>query len=270
MATHGDLETGARPSTPAGDNLCRDYNEGLATGYRALAAARGDRVHEDGELALTDRGSPSPFANLAVLRRPLGDGAWASVASRLHEFYGGRPGGPFLLFSPWPTPDLAPSGFELVGHPPLMLRAAAPMDVECPPSVEVRPVTDAASARDWERALVEGFPLPELAPAAPGCLLPAPAVGAGTWRHWVAYLDDRPVGTAAATVGDHHVDVQFVATVESARGKGIGRALAATATLAQPSLPALLVASDLGRPVYDRLGYLPLFRYTLWAGQRRS
>ena len=36
-----------------------------------------------------------------------------------------------------------------------------------------------------------------------------------------------------------------------------------------PARPVLLVASDLGRPVYDRLGYLPLLRYTLWAGHRR-
>lgn len=46
--------------------------------------------------------------------------------------------------------------------------------------------------------------------------------------------------------------------------------MTAHATLAAPNLPAVLIASDLGRPVYERLGYRPLLRYTLWAGHRAS
>jgi hypothetical protein len=42
------------------------------------------------------------------------------------------------------------------------------------------------------------------------------------------------------------------------------------ATAASPDLPAMLISSDLGRGVYDRLGYLPLLRFTLWAGHRRG
>jgi len=34
-----------------------------------------------------------------------------------------------------------------------------------------------------------------------------------------------------------------------------------------PSLPAVLIASDDGRPVYDRLGYLSIARWTLWLGE---
>ena len=58
--------------------------------------------------------------------------------------------------------------------------------------------------------------------------------------------------------------VEIVATLESARGRGIGAAVTWAATLADPSLPALLVASDLGRPVYTRMGYLTLSRATVW------
>jgi hypothetical protein len=32
----------------------------------------------------------------------------------------------------------------------------------------------------------------------------------------------------------------------------------------------MLLASDLGRPVYARLGYWPLLRFTFWAGHRRQ
>ncbi len=53
------------------------------------------------------------------------------------------------------------------------------------------------------------------------------------------------------------------------RGRGIGRAMTAAATAAATDRPAMLISSDDGRPVYDRLGYLPLLRFTLWAGHRR-
>jgi hypothetical protein len=40
------------------------------------------------------------------------------------------------------------------------------------------------------------------------------------------------------------------------------------ATLADPALPALLLATDDGRPVDERMGYLPLFRFTVWSHDR--
>jgi hypothetical protein len=30
----------------------------------------------------------------------------------------------------------------------------------------------------------------------------------------------------------------------------------------------MLIASDLGQPVYERMGYLRLSRFTLWVGKR--
>jgi hypothetical protein len=41
-------------------------------------------------------------------------------------------------------------------------------------------------------------------------------------------------------------------------------------TLADPGLPALLLASDEGRPVYERMGYMRLFRSALWSRDRRG
>jgi hypothetical protein len=40
------------------------------------------------------------------------------------------------------------------------------------------------------------------------------------------------------------------------------------ATLADADAPSMLIASDLGRPTYERMGYLPMARFTLWAGSR--
>lgn len=56
----------------------------------------------------------------------------------------------------------------------------------------------------------------------------------------------------------------------AARGRGFGEAITWQATRAAPKLPALLLASDAGCPVYERMGYLPLFRFTLWHRTRET
>jgi len=51
-------------------------------------------------------------------------------------------------------------------------------------------------------------------------------------------------------------------------GRGYGLALTAAAAAVEPSKPATLIASDLGRPVYDRLGFVAVMRFTYWLGLR--
>lgn len=271
MDTEEILETGFGDDTPGGDNLLNDFVRGEAEGFGALARARGDDVVDDPELGLllADGGSAAPFGNVAVMRRPAGADEWPAVAARLHEHFGRRPGGPFLVFSAWPTADLRPHGFDLVGHPPLMFRLPAPLPPRPLESFEIREVRDEPGAHGWERVLVDGYPIPELQPVARGAFLPARALAAPGWHHYVGYLDGKAVATASAYLDARHVHVEFVAALPETRGRGIGQAITAAATGAAPSLPAMLIASDLGKPTYERLGYVSLLRFTLWAGHRR-
>jgi hypothetical protein len=127
VETDEPLETGYGPDTPRGDNACNDFAQGFAEAYLVLARARGARTRDDGFMTMTDGASPSFFCNVAVARRPMPEPAWRVAAATMEEFYGEQPGGEFLLFSPWPTPDLADLAFSLIGHPPLMLRLPAPL-----------------------------------------------------------------------------------------------------------------------------------------------
>jgi predicted GNAT family acetyltransferase len=86
----------------------------------------------------------------------------------------------------------------------------------------------------------------------------------GIARAWVGAVDGRPVAGSMAFTSRGVVAVENVATLEQARGKGYGAALTATAALSSPDLPAVLIASDDGRSVYERLGFLPISRFTLW------
>ncbi|MGZ4736842.1 MAG: GNAT family N-acetyltransferase, partial [Acidimicrobiia bacterium] len=65
-------------------------------------------------------------------------------------------------------------------------------------------------------------------------------------------------------VNDVCVDVEWVATHEDVRGRGFGAAVTWAATLAAPDTPAVLIASDPGQPVYERMGYVRLMRLTMW------
>jgi GNAT superfamily N-acetyltransferase len=268
------LADGTGPNTPAGDNLVLDFVRGEAASYAALAQAIGGRVRRDVEtgLSLSDMGLATPFGNTAHLTAPIRDRA--TTVAALHDFYDDEPGGPYLVFSPWPTPDLRDDGFLAVGHPPLMFRTPGPIAPERAAvtgsptdSCRIERAGNAAQLEDFERVLIEAYPVSELQPHRPRTLLHPDALESA-WQFFVAYDGDRAVATAGAFVTDRITMVELVSARPETRGRGIGAAVTAAATFAAPDQPALLISSDLGRGVYERLGYLPLLRYTLWIGIR--
>ena len=220
-------------------------------------------VLDRSDVVAADHGSASPFVNMAVLLRPLiGDPDDAPALTALRDFF--PPGRPWLLISAWPTPDLTPT-FALVGHPPFMARPPGPLaPIGAGDDVVVTEVVDDVGFEALERVLVDGYPVPELQPAKRGCLGDGRLLG-GPSRWWLAWDGGRPVACAAAHLAAGVAQVEYVATLASARGGGFGTAVTRAATLADPARPAVLIASDLGRPVYERLGYLALDRWTLWA-----
>jgi hypothetical protein len=270
METDEVLESGYGPNAPRGDNLLNDFVQGEAEAFAELARARGDRVVEDDEFAvtLTDGGSPTPFGNVAVVRRPLRDDEWPAAARRMHHFYAEQTGGPFMTFCGWPTPDVRGLGFGAIGHPPLMVRPPAAVVAAAPEGFEVRRVTGSDDAAAYERTFIAGYPVPELEPHARGVVIGEAPAPDSPWHHFLGLLDGTPVATGSAFVDEHHVHVEFISALPECRGRGIGHAITVAATLADPGRPALLIASDLGRPVYERLGYVTLSRFTLWAGHR--
>ena len=259
------LPDGWGASTPKNDTLTREFIEGYADFMEALGRASGFTTHRTDDFVAIDGHSPFPFFNVAVPLRPIVDPADTVLDEIAAQFTPDNEGTPFLIYSGTPMPWLGDRGWTPMGHPPVMLRPAGPADVPAPAGLEIVEVRDDATLEIFDRTMVEAYPVPEVAG---GRNFGVGLLDLAGWHMWLGTLDGEPVGTAAAHVTDSLVDVEWISAMPRARGKRIGEALTWKATLAAPELPAMLIASDLGQPVYERMGYLRLSRFTLWIGKR--
>jgi len=211
-----------------------------------------------------DFNSLSPYPNSATLLRPLTEDVAHGLVARLDAFYANQPGGPWLIWSAWPTPDLGAYGMRLMGHPPLMVRLPGALP-PAPPELRIVEALDDATLRDLDSVMIHGYPISEL--RAGGRLTDERALG-GPLRCFVGYLGDEPVTCAASLLGAQELGIYMVATMSQARGKGYGSAVTSAAIASAPELPAVLQASDDGQPVYARLGFQTVTPYTLWFKSR--
>ena len=235
----------------------------------------------------------APFArNLAAFFHPLGrrsvkwDDGWASdcgLPDHGQQCHAppaagrrGRPGtdvpagrvfresgSPWVMWSAWPTPDLETLGYQSAGHPPLMVRAPGTTARPLPDGLRIIEVRDSDMLTRFDRVFIEWYPLDALQGADNLRLIPPSALGAGP-HFWIGFAGDDPETVAAACVADGIVGVNCVATSPEARGRGYGAAITDLAARCDPALPAVLLSSDLGYQVYQRLGFETVSHYTLW------
>jgi GNAT superfamily N-acetyltransferase len=149
-----------------------------------------------------------------------------------------------------------------------MLRPAGGAVPPSPAGLRIEVIQDAAGLHAFEAAMVRGFQLHELEGYVPGVAFSAATLADERQQLWAGWEDDRPVSAAASFVAAGVTDVTLVATVPEARGRGYGAALTWRATLADATLPALLLATAEGRAMYERMGYTSLFRFAMWSRER--
>ncbi len=234
----------------------------LAGAWLAPAEAQGHPTLREAVVWAAKSGLPHPFLNSATLLQPLADADAPALIVRLRRFYSEGVSRPWAIWSAWPTPDLEPFGGTFVGQPPLMVRPPAP-HFPAPAELTIREAKDAATLGDFERIFIMAYPVPELQPYRTGVLFTPPVLG-GNYRPWIGYVEEQPVTCAISYASGDVVGIHFVATVPEARGRGYGAAITARAAASAPTLPAVLQASDLGRPVYERLGFSVVSRFDLW------
>ena len=202
-----------------------------------------------------DRGA---FTNLVMLTQPPSDPA--AVIAEVNALVPAQV--TYALISPWPG-DLSSHGLALLGHPPLMVRFPSREETPTPPEVDIVEVTDRVGLAVAERILVDGYPLTDMEPFSAGDLFGLDLLD-GPTHVWLAMSEGEPVAVSVAHLAAGITLVEYVATLPQARGRGMGAAVTLAATLADPARPAVLLATDDGRPVYERMGYRSIERWTAW------
>jgi hypothetical protein len=265
------LRAGWEPDTPVADTLLRRFLVNWIASIEAQGAPLGGRSLRRDDLAMADLGRPSLGCNVATLLSPLFPDGVEEIVAALEEFYAfssGANSGAVSLFSPWPTPDLRPYGWTLSGHEPLMFRPAGGTAPPVPLGLRIEEVRDEAALRAFELAMVRGFSASDVEAQGVGTTFGHGILDDERHRLWLGWEGERPVSAAATFVTADMNHVTLVGTVPEARRRGNGAAVTWRATLSDPALPALLIATDEGRGVYEQIGYIALFRFTVWSRER--
>lgn len=131
-------------------------------------------------------------------------------------------------------------------------------DIRVPAGLKIIKVQTEQQVQEWGETFVAGFDVPPWAAQAWVDATLGLGVGNTPWTLYVGYLNDRPVATNMLYCGGGVASVYAVGTIPEARGQGIG----AQVTL-QPLLDArtqgykygVLFSTEMGHPVYERLGF---------------
>lgn len=256
------LETGWRGDTPITDNLLRQFLRNQAEVNELVARAQGGATAWVDGGVLADSRTPVPYLNQLLLERPLPD-AGDALLDECDRFFRGA-GRAVTLLSAWPTPDLRARGWSLLGHPAFVLRAPAPPAPVEHDGVEIVVAGDASRLAAAERVAIDGYPLDEARSLAPGAVFGPGLLGTGL-RVRLGHLEGDPVAVGNSYVGHGVVNLCLGATLPKARRHGVWESLVWARIADAPGLPAVAYTSDLSRPGFVRMGFIPILRFTLWA-----
>lgn len=260
---------GWEPDVSVSDTVLRAYVENYAGELTSYAASRGRRVVRTDRYLLADHRSPAAIFNAAVLLRPAADD-FRSVAAEVADNFAPEGGSNIFLWSPWPTPPMEDDGWRLGGHPTFAVRPPGGTLPEAAPHIRVERVTDPFRLAEWEQVVVDGFPFEDLQPYRKGSLVGEALLDDPAAVLWVAYDNDIPAAAAALHVEQGVAGFALGATLPGSRRRGLWYALVRARLQERPDLPAASVFSSDSRPGAERIGFVPITRWTLWGRPRGS
>lgn len=248
-----------------------DRNYRLASGEMFAAAERGEST-ESSDLHCVTCGYPIAEFNWAFLKLPsraalptIGP-AIERAAERAERYFEARKF-PFRFVV---RRDLAPACADLLearGHRPLPqttpgmallpLRPAPP----APPGLRIARVVDDATLADFAHTAFAGFGLP---PAFGPKFMTRRLLESPEAALFVGSLEGAPVATAMLLATGRVAGVYWVATLDPHRRRGYAEALTWAALEAGRAVGCTvgsLQASDMGRPVYERMGFVKTAEY---------
>jgi GNAT superfamily N-acetyltransferase len=229
--------------------------------WRSFAQPAGF-VHEDGGVLIAAPSRVLPWMNVVFVTKPLSDPA--AELRRAFDILDQRKL-PFFVHmrdGVDPAAERACEELGLVSESPvpgMVLDPIVPRPNDS--SLDIREVRDAATFADFisVSAASFGIPLDDARFMFPRSALQRPNV-----RYWVGYADGLPAACSHVLVIDHIASINIIGTLEAYRGRGFGAAITQAAVNGGADAGckiAVLQASELGQPVYARMGFRTVTSY---------
>ncbi len=240
----------------------------------ALGRAAGAEERDDGRVRWVIGNSPIDYHNCVVhadLTQEEADGEIEASLERMRAR--GVPASWHVGPSMRP-PDLGEHliahGFEYGGDDIGMAvdLSELPEEVPTPADFVVERVRNEAGLAAWIETLGSGFGEGPVEAEWVGEMYLRLGLGdEGAWRHYLGLLACEPVATATSFFGAGVAGIYFVFTVERARRRGIGVGITLAALQEARDLgysAGVLGSSEMGYPVYRRLGFVEYCRIGLY------
>jgi len=235
------------------------------------------RLGREGEIretpGVTMCASPhgTSFYNMAMVRDAVDPDA---LLEKVRDFYVG-PGRPFSVWTRAHADQaleaaLQERGFmQLVAMPGMALLGDPGTHCD-PPGLEIRPAVDDQGRRDYLRVTAEAYATFQQPTALTEDAFAAlESVCAPHIQGFVGYVDGAAVAAAATYVTHGVAGIGWVGTVSGQRGHRYGEAVTWAAVregFRRGATFANLQASPMGRPVYERMGFITPTEYRVWVG----
>jgi ribosomal protein S18 acetylase RimI-like enzyme len=161
----------------------------------------------------------------------------------------------------------ADAGLVAFGEPfPEMICRQPFADVSPPDGVAIRLVRDEQGLRDFAAVNADAYAVYGMPPEVftDSFDEPASLLGDDDTGVVVAYRDDVPLAAALTYLSDGIASLQWVGTATRAQQAGLGRVITQAVTnlaFERGATKVTLQASEMGEPVYRKLGYETLYHY---------
>ena len=251
--------------------VSREIEERIATGLVAFWRDRvrhlsGHVIHETDGVVVCLTGLDDDEQNTALIEREPEDAAAAlEEAERVFRSHG-RSLGVDVERGRHPAVDAAlrAMGLEMVATRPAMaIPVGDVVPAQVPEGVEIARVNDPELLADLVEVEVGAFETDRA--VAEGLLAPS-QLALPNVRLYAAIADGRAVAQAVTNTQGGAVGVFGVATLPEYRRRGIGTAITAFAiddVRGEADL-VWLQSTDMGRPLYERMGFRPVSDWDIW------
>jgi hypothetical protein len=149
--------------------------------------------------------------------------------------------------------------------PGMALDLSDPLPSAAPPDgLVIERVRDAATFECWARAYNDGFGLPDgFVDALGGAYAAIGFADDAPFRHYAGLLHGEPVASSTTFLDGTVAGLWHITTLERVRRRSIGAAMTIAPLADARDLgyaTAILYASEMGEPLYQRLGFRELLR----------